>query len=101
MAKLYTIGDLLSVLRDKAFDRGDEGLKVILAPECEKFTHVIFNVNSGILDRLENLIVEKVDADDDCVRLWLRTGRFDEPIGLYDTRLETRVELAKDGADNG
>lgn len=93
MEKIFTIGDILPVLRGGAYSRQDEGQQVMICPECEEFTHVVFNVYSGLLDRLGDLIVTTVDADADCVRLWVKTGKFDEPVGKYDTRLETRVEL--------
>ncbi len=75
-----TVGDLLPILRYKAFSRKDEGQKIRLCPECEEFTHVTMNVNSGFLDLLSGLAVDSMDADDDCVRLWIKTGSFDEPV---------------------
>lgn len=97
MDKIFTVGDLLTVLRGGAYSRQDEGQQVMICPECEEFTHVVFNVYSGLLDRLGDLIVTTVDADADYVRMWVKTGKFDEPVGKYDTRLETRVELVTGG----
>lgn len=77
--KVCTIGALLPLLRYKAFDRRDEGGKVILAPECEEFTHAVFNVNSGFLDLLNNVQVDTIDSVDDTTRLWIATDGFDEP----------------------
>lgn len=95
--EIYTVGDILPVLRGSAYSRQDEGQQVMICPECEEFTHVVFNVYSGLLDRLSDLIVTDLDADDCCVRLWVKTGKFDEPVGKYDTRLESRAEAALGG----
>lgn len=75
-----TVGDLLPILRYNAFSRKDEGQKIMLCPECEEFTHVVMNVNSGFLDLLAGMVVDSIDADDDYVRIWIRTGNFDEPV---------------------
>lgn len=76
----FTIGKLLPVLRYDSFSRQDEGQKVILAPECEEYTHVVMNVNSGFLDIMSQVVVTDIDADSDCVRLWVKTKEFDFPV---------------------
>ena len=77
--KSYTIADLLPLLRGNAWSRKDEGLGIILAPECEEWTHIYVNVNSGFLDMISNVIVQSVDTDDGRVRLWLDTDDFNCP----------------------
>ena len=44
--------------------------------ECEEWTHVIFNVNSGFLDLLGQLTVTDIDCDDDGIRLWVKTDDY-------------------------
>lgn len=78
--RITTLGDLLPIIRYQAFSRKDEGQKIMLCPECEEFTHVVMNVNSGFLDLLSKVIIDSIDADDDCVRIWIRTGEFDMPV---------------------
>lgn len=99
MKKIFTIGDILPALRGGAYSRAEDGQKVMICTECEEFTHVVFNAYSGLLDRLGDLIVTTVDADADCVRMWVKTGNFDEPVGKYDTRLESQVELVRGDHD--
>ena len=76
----FTIGKLLPLLRYNAFSRQDEGMRVILAPECEEYTHVVMNVNSGFLDILAPVVVTDIDSDADCVRLWIKTKEFNLPV---------------------
>ena len=88
----YTLGSLLPLLRYKAFNRHDEGMMIILAPECEEYTHVIINVNSGFLDLLADVVVDSIDTDDDKVRLWIATGDFNVPLLKGEDEKDGRTE---------
>ena len=69
--------DVLPLIRSRSYSNWDEGgTKVILCPECEEWTHVEFDVNSGFLDLLGNLIVESVDAEDNAIKLWIKTDEY-------------------------
>ena len=69
--------DILPLIRSSGYDNRDEsGTDVIICPECEEWTHVKFNLNSGLLDLLGELTVENIDAEDDDIVLWIKTDDF-------------------------
>ena len=87
--KPYTIKDVIPLLRGSSFSPRDEGLPVVLAVECEEWTHVRINVSSGILDLLAPLVVDCVDVDDDAVRLWIKTSSFNVPATVNGEAVST------------
>ena len=69
--------NLLPLIRMSGYSNQDEGGTTIrLCPECEKWTHVSFNENSGFLDLLGELVVESIDADDNELVLWIKTDDY-------------------------
>ena len=84
--KKMKLKDLLPMLRSSGYDHRDEsGTDIIIAPECEEWTHVKMNLNSGILDLLGELDVQNIDADEDDIVLWVETDRYNffEQSRLY------------------
>ena len=76
-AKPFLLKDILPLIRSSGYSHKDEsGYTVKLSPECEEWTHVIFNVNSGFLDLLGQLTVTDIDCDDDGIRLWVKTDDY-------------------------
>ena len=76
-AKPFLLKDILPLIRSSGYSHKDEsGYTVKLSPECEEWTHVIFNVNSGFLDLLGQLTVTDLDCDDDGIRLWVKTDDY-------------------------
>jgi len=75
--KTFLLKELLPLIRSAGYSRKDEsGYTIKLVPECEEWTHVIFNVNSGFLDVLGHLTVTDIDCDDDGIRLWVKTDDY-------------------------
>ena len=69
--------DILPLIRSSGYDNRDEGgTDIIICPECEEWTHVKFNLNSGLLELLGELTVENIDAKDDNIVLWIKTDDF-------------------------
>lgn len=68
--------EVLQLIRDKSYSNWDEGETIILCPECEEWTHVEINANSGFLDLLGDLIVEGINAEDGNVKLWIKTDEY-------------------------
>lgn len=69
--------EILPMIRCRGYSNSDEGGKsIILCVECEEWTHVAFNENSGLLDLLGEIIVENIDAREDDIMLWIRTDDF-------------------------
>ena len=69
--------ELLPLIRCAGYSNYDEaGSNIILCPECEDWTWVKFNINSGLLDLLGELIVTNIDAEDGDIRLWIETDEF-------------------------
>ena len=65
------------MIRSSGYDNRDEsGTDIVICPECEEWTHVKFNLNSGLLDLLGELTVENIDASDDDIVLWIKTDDF-------------------------
>ena len=79
MKKPIRLGEILELLRDKAFSRKDEQSEIIFAPECESWTWITFNLASGVLDLLQDVLVDEMDVDDGCIRLWVKTKSYNEP----------------------
>ena len=76
-SRAIPLKDLLPLIRLSGYSNKDEGGKTIrLCPECEEWTHVRFNENSGFLDMLGDLMVESIDADDDEIVLWIETDDY-------------------------
>ena len=76
-SRTVPLKNLLPLIRMSGYDNRDEGGKTIrLCPECEEWTHVRFNENSGFLDLLGDLLVESLDADDDEIVLWIKTDDY-------------------------
>lgn len=77
ITKEAPLKEVLPLIRSKSYSNWDEsGTTVILCPECEEWTHVEFDVNSGLLDLLGDLIVEGMDAEDDAIKLWIKTDEY-------------------------
>lgn len=75
--KTVKLRDLLPLIRLTGYSNKDEGGKNIkLCPECEEWTHVTFNENSGFLDLLGDLKVSSIDADEDDIILWIETDDY-------------------------
>ncbi len=74
--KEFKLKELLPMFRNSGCDRCDEGGKIIIRPECEEWTWVTFNVNSGLLDLLGDLTVQNIDADEDDIVVWVKTASF-------------------------
>lgn len=75
--KRMKLKDLLPMLRMSSHDyREESGTDIIIAPECEEWTHVKMNLNSGILDLLGDMDVYSIDADEDDLVLWVDTDSF-------------------------
>ena len=68
---------LLPLLRGTCFGPEDEnGTYVSLRPECEEWTWVRLNLNSGLLDLLGELTVQTIDAEEDDIVLWIETESY-------------------------
>lgn len=75
--KTMKLKELLPLLRSSGYSNYDEGgLDVILCPECEEWTHVRFNLHSGLLDLLGDLTVESIDAEEGNIVLWIKTDEY-------------------------
>lgn len=74
--KEFKLKELLPMFRNSGCDHRDEGGKIIIRPECEEWTWVTFNVNSGLLDLLGDLTVQNIDADEDDIVVWVKTASF-------------------------
>jgi len=75
--KTMKLKELLPLIRSSCYSNRDEaGSDVVLCLECEEWTHVKFNLNSGLLDLLGELTVESIDADDSDIWLWIKTDDF-------------------------
>ena len=75
--KTMLLKELLPMLRCSGYSNYDEsGTNIIICPECEEWTHVKFNRNSGLLDLLGELVVSNIDADGDDIKLWIETKEF-------------------------
>lgn len=68
--------DVLTLIRSSGYSNRDEGSEIILKLECEEWTWVKINENSGLLDLLGDMIVESLDADDDCICLWIKSDDY-------------------------
>ena len=69
--------NVVALIRSSCYSHGDEGgMNIILCPECEEWTHVSFNMNSGLLDLLGDLTVESIDAEDGDILLWIKTDDY-------------------------
>lgn len=75
--KEMKLKELLPMIRISGYDHSDEsGSNIVIRPECENWTWVTFNVNSGLLDLLGDLKVESIDADDDDIVCWVKTDEY-------------------------
>ena len=74
--KEFKLKELLPMFRNSGYDHSDEGGNIIIRPECEEWTWVTFNVNSGLLDLLGDLTVQNIDADEDDIVVWVETASF-------------------------
>ena len=77
--KTAKLKDVLTLIRCGAYSHYDEGgTTITICPECEEWTHVSFDVNSGLLDLLGELTVESIDAGDGKreILLWVKTDDF-------------------------
>ena len=69
--------DVLPMVRGQGIDHRDEsGKSIVLQPECEEWTWVRFNANSGLLDVLGDLTVGSIDAEDGDVVLLIKTDDY-------------------------
>ena len=69
--------DLLPLIRLSGYSNYDEGgTDVILCLECEEWTHVKINVNSGLLDLLGGLTITSISVDEDDLELWVKTDEY-------------------------
>lgn len=75
--KTMKLKDLLPMVRGGGYSNYDTGgCDIILRPECEEWTHVAFNCNSGLLDLLGNLTIESIEAEDNDVVFWVKTDDY-------------------------
>ena len=75
--KQMKLKEILPLIRNSGYSNYDDGGKdVVLCPECEEWTHVKFNLHSGLLDLLGDLTVESLDADDSDIWLWIKTDEY-------------------------
>ena len=77
--KTAKLKDVIALIRSRSYSYSDEdGTTIVICPECEEWTHVRFNANSGLLDLLGELTVSSIDAGDNDreLRLWLETDDF-------------------------
>lgn len=75
--KTMKLKELLPMFRSCCYDHSDEGGQdIVIRPECEEWTWVSFNLNSGLLDLLGELTVETIDADEDDIVLWVKTDDY-------------------------
>lgn len=75
-ANSMKLRDVLPMIRCSGYSNYDETGTVIISPECEEWTCVEFNLSSCLLDLLGDLIVERIDADEGKIRLWIKTDEF-------------------------
>jgi len=88
--KTMKLRDVLPMIRMQSYSNYDEsGSNIILALECEEWTHVVFNQNSGLLDVLGDLTVTSIDAEDNDIVLWIKTDDFN----WFDTGSENQEVL--------
>lgn len=76
--KTMLLKDLLPMFRASGYTNYDEaGSNLIICPECEEWTHVKFNLHSGLLPLLGDLIVTDIDANEDGdLIVWIETDEF-------------------------
>lgn len=76
--KTMLLKDLLPMFRASGYTNYDEaGSNLIICPECEEWTHVKFNLHSGLLPLLGDLIVTDIDANKDGdLIVWVETDDF-------------------------
>ncbi len=76
--KTMLLKDLLPMFRASGYTNYDEaGSNLIICPECEEWTHVKFNLHSGLLPLLGDLIVTDIDANKDGdLIVWVETDEF-------------------------
>lgn len=68
---------LLALLGSGNVDYQDDAQRyIVIRPECEEWTWVRLNLNSGLLELLGDLDVESIDADDGDIAVWVRTESF-------------------------
>ena len=76
--KTMLLRDLLPMFQASGYTNYDEaGNNLIICPECEEWTHVKFNLHSGLLPLLGDLIVTTIDANKDGdLIVWVETDDF-------------------------
>ena len=77
--KTAKLKDVLALIRNGVYSNYDEGgTTITICPECEEWTHVSFDANSGLLDLLGEIIVECIDAGDGKreILVWVKTDDF-------------------------
>lgn len=75
--KTMKIKELLPMFRFSDYSHRDDGCRnIVIRPECEEWTWVSFNLNSGLLDLLGELTVETIDVEEDDIVLWVKTDDY-------------------------
>ena len=76
--KTMLLKELLPMFRSIGYSNYDEsGTSLIICPECEEWTHVEFNLHSGLLPLLGDLVVTDIDANTDGnLIVWVETDEF-------------------------
>ncbi|MCR5566009.1 MAG: hypothetical protein K6F61_04095 [Clostridiales bacterium] len=75
--KTAKLKEILPMIRGGCYSNYDEsGMNIVICPECEEWTHVSFNLNSGLIDLLGEITVESIDARDGDILLWIKTDEF-------------------------
>ena len=75
--KTMKLKELLPMIRSSAYSNYDNGgTNIVICPECEEWTHVTFNENSGLLDLLGDLTVESICAEDNDIEIWVSTDEY-------------------------
>ena len=72
--------DVINMFRSKGYGAADEGLTIILCPECEEWTWIKINVNSPIFNDIGDYIVQSLDISEDELEVWLKTSSYNVPM---------------------
>ena len=76
--KTMLLRDLLPMFQASGYSNYDEsGQNLIICPEVEEWTHAKFNLHSGLLAFLGDLVVTDIDANKDGdLIVWVETDDF-------------------------
>lgn len=75
--KTAKLKDILALIRSGAYSNYDEGGDaLIICPECEEWTHVMFNSHCCLLDLLGELTVESISVENGALEIWIKTDEY-------------------------